>query len=61
MLFNVFNKRPSANAIKEAMSTSDIQEQMECLAYATAKQAKPSLHRFCHHMIEAPYTFEILE
>lgn len=36
MLFNVFNKRPSANAIKEAMSTSDIQEQMECLAYATA-------------------------
>ena len=36
MLFNVFNKRPSANAVKEAMSTTDIQEQMEFLAYATA-------------------------
>lgn len=36
MKFEVFNKRPSKKAVKEAMKSSDVQEQMETLALGTA-------------------------
>ena len=36
MKFEVFNKRPSKKAVKEAMKYSDVQEQMETLALGTA-------------------------
>lgn len=36
MKFNVFNKKPSREAIEEAMQFSDPQEQMEALAHSTA-------------------------
>lgn len=36
MKYEVFNKRPSKKAISEAMESSDVQEQMETLAFATA-------------------------
>lgn len=36
MKFNVFNKKPSREAIEEAMQFSDPQEQMEALAHGTA-------------------------
>lgn len=36
MKFEVFNKRPSKKAVKEAMKCSDVQEQMETLAIGTA-------------------------
>ena len=36
MKFEVFNKRPSTKAVKEAMKDSEVQEQMKTLALATA-------------------------
>lgn len=38
MKFNVFNKKPSKEAIKSAMSYSNIQEQMETLAQSTSPE-----------------------